>query len=71
MVTQTRKMYVSQHSKYSCGFCSKFSVKRKAVGIGGCKDCDKVKAGGAYTLNTAAAVIVRSTIRRLREQTEC
>lgn len=27
-----------------------FAVKRKAVGIWGCKDCRKVKAGGAYTL---------------------
>ncbi|CAN1851683.1 Putative 60S ribosomal protein L37a-1 [Linum perenne] len=36
----------------------------------GCKDCSKVKAGGAYTMNTANAVTVRSTIRRLREQTE-
>nr|ACG37314.1 metallothionein-like protein type 2 [Zea mays] len=37
---------------------------------GGCKYCGKVKAGGAYTMNTASAVTVRSTIRRLREQTE-
>ncbi|KAF3448210.1 hypothetical protein FNV43_RR08923 [Rhamnella rubrinervis] len=67
---QIKKMEVSQHSKYFCEFCGKFAVKRKAVGIWGCKDCGKVKAGGAYTLNTASAVTVRSTIRRLREQTE-
>jgi hypothetical protein len=31
-------------------FCLQFAVKRKAVGIWGCKDCGKVKAGGAYTM---------------------
>ncbi|XP_010274533.1 PREDICTED: 60S ribosomal protein L37a-1-like [Nelumbo nucifera] len=67
---QIKKMEVSQHSKYFCEFCGKYAVKRKVVGIWGCKDCGKVKAGGAYTLNTASAVTVRSTIRRLREQTE-
>ncbi|KAF7109653.1 hypothetical protein CFC21_109870 [Triticum aestivum] len=97
---QIKKMEVSQHSKYFCEFCGKFAVKRKAVGIWGCKDCGKVKAGGAYTMkyvliicfsffpnyplvcpyyvadlaicvcSTASAVTVRSTIRRLREQTE-
>ncbi|KAF8412611.1 hypothetical protein HHK36_000580 [Tetracentron sinense] len=67
---QIKKMEVSQHSKYFCEFCGKYAVKRKAVGIWGCKDCGKVKAGGAYTLNTAGAVTGRSTIRCLREQTE-
>ncbi|CAA7024830.1 unnamed protein product [Microthlaspi erraticum] len=67
---QIKKMEVSQHSKYFCEFCGKYAVKRKAVGIWGCKNCGKVKAGGAYTMNTASAVTVRSTIRRLREQTE-
>ncbi|KAJ8491837.1 hypothetical protein OPV22_013558 [Ensete ventricosum] len=60
---QIKKMEVSQHAKYFCEFCGKYAVKRKAVGIWGCKDCGKVKAGGAYTLNTASAVTVRSTIR--------
>ncbi|TXG64016.1 hypothetical protein EZV62_011010 [Acer yangbiense] len=47
-----------------------YAVKRKAVDIWGCKDCGKVKTGGAYTLNTASAVTVRSTIRSLSEKTE-
>jgi ribosomal protein L37AE/L43A len=37
---------------------SQFAVKRKAVGIWGCKDCGKVKAGGAYTMKY---VLVAST----------
>lgn len=67
---QIKKIEVSQHSKYFCGFCGKYSVKRSAVGIWNCKSCKKVQAGGAYVLNTGSAVTVRSTIRRLREQTE-
>uniref|UniRef100_N1R5C5 60S ribosomal protein L37a n=1 Tax=Aegilops tauschii TaxID=37682 RepID=N1R5C5_AEGTA len=51
---QIKKMEVSQHSKYFCEFCGKFAVKRKAVGIWGCKDCGKVKAGGAYTMKYAS-----------------
>ncbi|CAA2972939.1 60S ribosomal L37a isoform X1 [Olea europaea subsp. europaea] len=47
-----------------------YAVKRKAVGIWGCKDCGKVKAGGTCTLNTASVVTVKSTIRRLRKQIE-
>jgi len=65
-----KKMEVSQHSKYFCNFCGKFSTKRTAVGIWGCKACGKLVAGGAYVLNTASSVTVRSTIRRLREATE-
>lgn len=65
-----KKMEVSQHSKYFCNFCGKFSTKRTAVGIWECKACGKVQAGGAYVLNTASAVTVRSTIRRLREAVE-
>ncbi|XP_022856287.1 60S ribosomal protein L37a-like [Olea europaea var. sylvestris] len=69
---QIEKMEVSQHSKYFFEFCEKpyYAVKRKAVGIWGCKDCGKVKAGGTCTLNTASVVTVKSTIRRLRKQIE-
>ncbi|XP_020876060.1 60S ribosomal protein L37a [Arabidopsis lyrata subsp. lyrata] len=34
---QIKKMEVSQHSKYFCEFCRKYAVKRKALGIWGCK----------------------------------
>ena len=65
-----KKMEVSQHSKYTCMFCGKDTVKRTNVGIWSCGICKKTVAGGAYTMNTAQAVTVRSTIRRLREGTE-
>ncbi|XP_022156847.1 putative 60S ribosomal protein L37a-1 [Momordica charantia] len=67
---QIKKMEVSHHRKYFCEFSEKYAVKRKVVGIWGCKDCGQVKADSDYTLNTASAGIVRSTIRRLRERTE-
>ncbi|GMH41951.1 hypothetical protein BSKO_09870 [Bryopsis sp. KO-2023] len=62
-----KKIEISQHSKYFCQFCGKYAFKRVAVGIWKCKPCNKVIAGGAYTLNTGTSVTVRSTIRRLRE----
>jgi ribosomal protein eL43 len=66
-----RKVEVSQHSSYRCAFCGKDTVKRTCVGIWSCRACKKVVAGGAYTLSTASAVTVRSTIGRLRKmQTE-
>jgi len=67
---QIKKQEVSQHSKYLCDFCGKHSVRRVATGIWNCKSCGKQKAGGAYTLNTAAAITCRSTTRRLRETVE-
>mmetsp|Transcript_5568 Transcript_5568/g.19140 ORF Transcript_5568/g.19140 Transcript_5568/m.19140 type:complete len:93 (-) Transcript_5568:61-339(-) len=67
---QIKKVEVSQHSKFFCDFCGKHSVKRQAVGVWKCNSCGKIKAGGAYALNTAAAITVRSTIRRLRETAE-
>ena len=48
----------------------KDSVKRTAVGIWKCKACSVLHAGGAYSMNTAQAAQVRSTIRRLREGTD-
>merc|ERR1711935_912446 len=59
---QVKKMEVSQHSKYTCVFCGKDTVKRASVGIWSCGSCHKIMAGGAYTLGTAQAAQVRSTI---------
>merc|ERR1711936_1517076 len=62
-----KKMEVTQHGKYTCSFCGKESMKRKAVGIWSCKACRKTVAGGAYVYSTTAAATVRSAVRRLRE----
>ncbi|KAG7195404.1 60S ribosomal protein L43 [Scheffersomyces spartinae] len=67
---QTKKMEVQQHAKYDCSFCGKRTVQRGAAGIWSCKSCKKTVAGGAYTVSTAAAATVRSTIRRLRDMAE-
>lgn len=45
-------------------------MKRQSTGIWKCRGCNKVRAGGAYVLDTASAITVRATIRRLREATE-
>ena len=55
-------MEISQHSKYTCVFCGKDSVKRASVGIWNCSACKKVVAGGAYILATAQAAQVRSPL---------
>lgn len=55
-----KKIEISQHSKYTCTFCGKDSVKRTSVGIWECKSCKKVIAGGAWALSTTAAATVRS-----------
>ncbi|KAM1362912.1 hypothetical protein EV1_027601 [Malus domestica] len=71
---QIKKMEVSQHSKYFCEFCGKYAIKRKAVGIWGCEDWQSESRGRLHaevrSFRTSSAVTVRSTIRRLREQTE-
>uniref|UniRef100_A0A8C6VIS3 60S ribosomal protein L37a n=1 Tax=Naja naja TaxID=35670 RepID=A0A8C6VIS3_NAJNA len=50
-----KKIEISQHAKYTCSFCGKTKMKRKAVGIWHCGSCMKT------------AVTVKSAIRRLKE----
>merc|ERR1712216_416524 len=61
-----KKIEIQQHAKYQCTFCGKTNVKRQAVGIWHCKSCQKTMAGGAWTLATAAATTVKTTIGRLK-----
>ncbi|KAK1165538.1 60S ribosomal protein L37a isoform X1 [Acipenser oxyrinchus oxyrinchus] len=65
-----KKIEISQHAKYTCSFCGKTKMKRKAVGIWNCGSCMKTVAGGAWTYNTTSAVTVKSAIRRLKELKE-
>lgn len=65
-----KKMEVTQHSKYTCTFCGKDSMKRSCVGIWKCNACKKTVAGGAYVFSTTAAASVRSAVRRLKELKE-
>jgi large subunit ribosomal protein L37Ae len=68
---RVKKIEIEQHSKYTCNFCGKDSVKRTVVGIWSCSRCGKTIAGGAWTPSTAAAVTARNNIQRLRRlQTE-
>ncbi|OWB51248.1 hypothetical protein B5S27_g2807 [[Candida] boidinii] len=67
---QCKKLEIQQHATYDCAFCGKKSIKRGAAGIWSCGACKKTVAGGAYTVSTAAAATIRSTIRRLRELAE-
>uniref|UniRef100_G3U8K1 Ribosomal protein L37a n=1 Tax=Loxodonta africana TaxID=9785 RepID=G3U8K1_LOXAF len=65
-----KKIEISQHAKYTCSFCGKTKMKRRAVGIWHCGSCMKTVAGGAWTYNTTSAVTVKSPIRRLKELKE-
>ncbi|KAL1784033.1 60S ribosomal protein L37a, partial [Sigmodon hispidus] len=62
-----KKIEISQHAKYTCSFCGKTKMKRRAVGIWHCDSGMKTVAGGAWTYNTTSAVTMKSTIRRSKE----
>ena len=62
-----KKIEMTQHGKYTCVFCGKEAMRRKAFGIWECKRCHKTIAGGAYVLKTTQAVKTRTQLGRLRE----
>uniref|UniRef100_A0A3Q3GRE3 Zgc:171772 n=1 Tax=Kryptolebias marmoratus TaxID=37003 RepID=A0A3Q3GRE3_KRYMA len=49
-----KKIEISQHAKYTCSFCGKTKMKRRAVGIWHCGSCMKTVAGGAWTYKYVA-----------------
>ncbi|XP_070251510.1 large ribosomal subunit protein eL43-like [Myotis yumanensis] len=62
-----KKIEISQQAKYTCSFCGKTRMKRRAVGTRLCGSCMKTVAGGAWTYSTTSAVTVKSAIRRRKE----
>lgn len=56
---------VQQRKLYNCPFCAKDKVQRQACGIWKCKACDKVMAGGAYTLTTQPGNAIKQTVKRI------
>ena len=65
-----KKQEVSQHSKFLCDFCGKYHEAHGSRHLGVHRVQEDQGGRRAYMLNTSAAVTVRSTIRRLRENTE-
>ena len=65
-----KRYEIQQRARYMCTFCGKENVKREAGGIWKCnsKTCNKVMAGGCWTLTTGPAATVRATIARLKKQ---
>uniref|UniRef100_A0A8I5NDT4 60S ribosomal protein L37a n=2 Tax=Papio anubis TaxID=9555 RepID=A0A8I5NDT4_PAPAN len=52
-----KKIEISQHAKYTCSFCGKTKMKRRAVGIWHCGSCMKTVAGGAWTYKSGHDVL--------------
>ncbi|XP_006774515.1 PREDICTED: 60S ribosomal protein L37a-like [Myotis davidii] len=62
-----KKTEISQHAKYTCSFCGKTRMKRRALGTWHCGSCMKTVAGGARTHGTTSAITVKSATRRRKE----
>ncbi|KAH0509705.1 60S ribosomal protein L37a [Microtus ochrogaster] len=62
---KVNKIEIGHHAKYTCSFCGKTKMKRRAVGI--CGSSMKTVTGGAWTCNRTSAITVKSAIRILKE----
>ena len=65
-----KKFEVTKKAKYLSPFSGKECVRRQAVGIWKCKQTGRKIAGGAWTLNTAAAISAKTNVNRLRRLRE-
>ena len=65
-----KKFEVTKKAKYLSPFSGKECVRREAVGIWKCKQTGRKIAGGAWTLNTTAAITAKTSINRLRRLRE-
>ena len=65
-----KKFEVTKKAKYLSPFSGKECVRREAVGIWKCKQTGRKIAGGAWTLNTAAAIAAKTNVNRLRRMRE-
>ncbi|XP_041029684.1 60S ribosomal protein L37a-like [Carcharodon carcharias] len=62
-----KKIEISQHAKYTCTFCGKTKMKRRAVDIWHCGSRMKTVSGGAWAYTTTSAITIKSAIRYLQE----
>lgn len=69
------KIETSQHAKYTCSFCGKTKMQRRAVGIWQCGFHVKTVAGGAWTYTIMAITVKAAThththrwLKKLKDQ---
>ncbi|XP_049628755.1 60S ribosomal protein L37a-like [Suncus etruscus] len=62
-----KEIEISHHTKYTCSFCGKTKMKKRAVAIWLCGSCMKTVVCGTWLYNTTSAVTVKSATRRLKE----
>jgi len=64
-----RKRYIevvsSLKKAHKCPTCGSTSVRRRSVGVWGCKKCGTVFTGGAYTPETKLGVIAKRAAKGL------
>uniref|UniRef100_A0A3Q3EEH1 Zgc:171772 n=2 Tax=Eupercaria TaxID=1489922 RepID=A0A3Q3EEH1_9LABR len=60
-----KKIEISQHAKYTCSFCGKTKMKRRAVGIWHCGSCRKTVAGGAWTYKSVGVTVLVNAVGEL------